>query len=169
LLEILIKFFRDCGSHVVFLSSNAVFDGSKPFFKITDRTSPVTNYGKFKAEVEARFQNDPNIAILRLTKVITSSTPFVRRWIEQFDRSESITAYEDCYLSPINISDVISNIELLIKRRSSGIFQYGGVAEISYFDYAQTLFSNNPKAVLLNLGIMGNTDQSTTRLLLLGS
>lgn len=143
----LIKYFSDCNSQIIFLSSNAVFDGTQPFYTISDNTNPTSNYGKFKVEVETKFQNDSNVAILRLTKVISRSTTFIKRWLEEFDRSEDIRVFEDCFLSPISINEVIDAIQVLISQRSFGIFHLGGEAEISYADYANTFFSNNPKAL----------------------
>ena len=143
----LIQHFSDCGSHVVFLSSNAVFDGSKPFFRVGDNTCPNSNYGKFKVEVENRFRNNPNVAILRLTKVITATTPFIRKWQEELDRGEEITVFDDRFVSPISIDDVLDSIERLVDRRSSGIYHLGGATEVSYSDYARRFFADNPKAL----------------------
>ena len=136
----IIQHFNDYGCHVIFLSSNAVFDGRKPFMRIGDSTSPNSSYGKFKVEVENRFLNNKNVAILRLTKVITASTPFIRKWLEELDRGDYIAVFDDCFVSPISIDDVLDSIELLIDRRSSGIYHLGGATEVSYSDYA-SIFS----------------------------
>ena len=57
------------GTFMVFLSTNLVFDGSRPFARATDRRSPLTEYGRQKAEAEAviRLQGE-GAAVLRLSK-----------------------------------------------------------------------------------------------------
>jgi len=143
----IIQYFSDCGSHIIFISGTAVFDGSQPFFRVNTSTNPINNYGKFKAEVENRFRNDPNVAILRLTKVITTSTPFIRKWLDELDRGVQITVFEDRFVSPIGLSEVLDNIELLVFRRASGIYHFGGATEVSYSDFATSFFADNPKAL----------------------
>ena len=60
------------GIHVIFLSSNSVFNGSKAFYKYTDGASPTSNYGMYKLQVEKFLQTkEKNASILRLTKVLT--------------------------------------------------------------------------------------------------
>jgi dTDP-4-dehydrorhamnose reductase len=63
-------------SFVIYLSSNAVFDGKKAFYKNKDKTCPTTLYGKFKTEVEEYLTTEleNNSCVLRLTKVITKNT-----------------------------------------------------------------------------------------------
>lgn len=145
----LIQGFSETGSHIVFLSSNAVFDGSKSFYSTHDLPSPANNYGRFKLEVENYFNSDPNVAILRLTKVITSSTPFIKRWNEALNKNTSIKVYENRLISPVRVADVVESISLLLARRSSGVFHFGGMEEISYADFAKQHFSNNPAALEL--------------------
>jgi len=143
----IIQYFSDCGSQIIFLSTTAVFDGSQPFFHVNTSTNPINNYGKFKVDVENRFRNDPNVAILRLTKVLTTSTPFIRKWLDDLDRGVQITVFDDHFVSPIGLNDVLDKIELLVLRRASGIYHLGGATEVSYSDFATSFFADNPKAL----------------------
>ena len=58
---------------IIFLSSVDVFDGKKQFYKHSDKTCPVTFYGKYKCEVEEylNYNLKKKSCILRLTKVIS--------------------------------------------------------------------------------------------------
>ena len=129
-------------SFVIFLSSNAVFDGTKSFYKYTDPTSPITKYGEFKVSVEKHIQalSSSKAWILRLTKVITDGTQFVQNWRNAAKNDDKITAFDDRFIAPVNIEDVVKTIELLIKHKNSGIFQLGGIEEISFYDYAKKIF-----------------------------
>ena len=131
---------------VIFLSSNAVFDGTKPFYRHTEATSPITKYGEFKLNVEKYIQDlsQNDACILRLTKVITDSTPFIQNWKAAAKNGNEIKAFSNRLISPIEIEDVVNSIQLLIERRQSGTFQLGGREEISFYEYAKKLFSSEP-------------------------
>jgi len=133
-------------SFIIYLSSNAVFDGRKAFYKHTDTTSATTKYGEFKVNVEKYIQDLPqnHACVLRLTKVITDSTPFIQNWKTAAENGNEIKAFSDRLISPIDIKDVVESIELLVERKQSGIFQLGGREEISFYEYAKKLFSSEP-------------------------
>ena len=71
---------RNC--FVIFLSSNAVFEGSKPYYKYFEKVKPINNYGLFKSQVEKFIiSSSKNYAcILRLTKVISNKSSFILNW-----------------------------------------------------------------------------------------
>lgn len=131
---------------VVFLSSIAVFDGKKPFYKYTDPTNPITKYGSCKAAVEDYILKQPANAacVLRLTKVITPQTPFIQSWRDNAAVGQEIKAFSNCLLSPLGIGDVIASIELLIEQKVSGVFQLGINEEISFYQYAREIFAKEP-------------------------
>ena len=80
----LIELLNKDGTFIIYLSSNAVFNGEKPFYNYDDATFPATTYGLYKCEVENYLAlNTPeNNCVLRLTKVISPSTPFINQWQE---------------------------------------------------------------------------------------
>jgi dTDP-4-dehydrorhamnose reductase len=132
-------------SHVVFLSSCSVFDGSESFYKFTDLPNPISNYGKQKVEVEDYLQkNLARATILRLTKVISEETRFIKSWRESASKGESILAYTNRYLSPIGIIEVCNLVKSIIEKESFGLFQLGGDIEQSYFEYATSYFLEEP-------------------------
>ena len=138
-------------SFLIYLSSSDVFNGAKPFYKHTDKTSPLTLYGKFKNEVEEYITNkfEDKSAILRLTKVISKETPFLARWRMEAEGKNVIKTFKNKFLSPIQISDVIESINLLILQKENGIFQLGGHEEISYTNYAKIFFKDSPSVLKL--------------------
>ncbi len=144
----LVEKLSDDGCFIIYLSSNAVFDGKKPFYKVGDETNPVTLYGKFKAEVEKFLTSNSNInsCILRLTKVITEKTEFLERWKNEARVGVSIKTYKNRYLSPIDIKDVVEAIDLCLRKKQTGIFHLGGSKEITYTDYAYEYFKNYVEA-----------------------
>ena len=71
----LLKIFSDLGVFIIYISSNLVFDGLKPFANVDDKPNPMTVYGKQKVEVENYLLNFIEYsAIVRLGKVVTFET-----------------------------------------------------------------------------------------------
>ena len=132
---------------VIFLSSNAVFDGKKSFYTHTHATNPITKYGELKRSVEQYIQALPSkkACILRLTKVITDRTPFIEHWRSASKNSNTIEAFDNCLISPISLKDVVETIQLLAEQQHSGVFQLGGSEEISFYEYAKQIFSSEPE------------------------
>ncbi len=126
------------GSYVVFLSSNAVFDGEKPFYKRDDNRSPRTIYGMLKKRVEDYLlMTHPNrTAILRLTKVISDDPMRYAQWQKDIVNGKIVNMFTNTYISPVKIEEVGSLIGNLVQNKTSGVFQFGGEDEISYYDFA---------------------------------
>jgi dTDP-4-dehydrorhamnose reductase len=148
-----IKLINSCAAHncfIIFLSSNTVFDGSKPFYNVDAETNPKTNYGKFKLEVELYLKiNYSSSSILRVTKVVTDKARFIEHWNKECVEGRKILAFTNRLLSPAPISTVVESIILLVDREISGLFHVGADEEISYYDYAKKFFVGNKKALSL--------------------
>lgn len=150
-------------SFVIYLSSNAVFNGEKSFYKNNDKTCPTTFYGKFNTEVEEYLTTklENNSCVLRLTKVISKNTPFIERWKIAANAGKSIKTFTNKFLSPVDIENVVDNIRLLIEKKRTGIYQYGGSEEISYTEYAKRYFQNDKSALKL---ISAETDDTENKI-----
>ena len=131
---------------IIFLSSNSVFDGKKQFYKYSDKTCPISFYGKYKCEVEEylNYNLKKKSCILRLTKVISKNTPIIEYWNKQLNNGKVIWAYKDRFIAPVKIFKVIQTIEILIKKKQNGIFQLGGNKEMSNFEFAKYYYRKFP-------------------------
>ncbi|MDG2286360.1 MAG: sugar nucleotide-binding protein [Alphaproteobacteria bacterium] len=141
----------ESGCFVIFLSSNAVFDGTQPFNRYDDAPNPRSQYGAFKLAVETHLSknSETRAAVLRATKVIGGDTPFLRRWREDARQGAEIIAYSNRLLAPVPLDMVLEAVLHLITKRKSGIFQIGGMDEISYLDHAREVFRDDPRALAL--------------------
>lgn len=78
---------------VLFISSNCVFDGKKPFVTIHDKTNPLNEYGKQKLEVEKWMRlNLSNASVLRLSKVIHPYFNLINEWKNKLDKKKRNTS-----------------------------------------------------------------------------
>lgn len=158
----LIKQLAASGSFIVYLSSNAVFNGEKPFYKTTDPTCPGNLYGLFKCEIEAYLAAEipDHSCVLRLTKVISADTPFIERWKDDARNGKQIRTFSDKLISPVGIEEVVETIQRLIMLKARGIHHLGGNTEMSFTDYARWLFQNDPTATAL---IKAESDPTSTK------
>jgi dTDP-4-dehydrorhamnose reductase len=151
----ILKYFSERGTHSVFLSSTAVFDGTKPFYTETDLPAPQSVYGEQKLQVETQVKND-SVAVLRLTKVVYPDLPLLRKWRASLEKGEKISAFVDKTLSPLPLADVCAAIHYLVEEKKTGIHHLGGRREISYFDFAKECFPGEERNILPTKG----TDES---------
>ena len=126
------------GARIIFLSSNAVFDGTKEYPSHEDNVSPVTEYGRQKAEVERELIREypSRVTILRLTKVLGGRNPLFDDWSVLLRRGEVIYPFSDMYIAPIPVSFVVSVVRVLVDRNGNGIFHLSGDKDFSYADIA---------------------------------
>ncbi len=125
---------------VVFLSSNLIFDGNKPFPRPEDRPCPATEYGRQKARTEAALLAlSENVLILRLTKVVQPRMPFFLTWANSLRRGEIIHPFEDFSISPVPLSFVVNALGQIAATKPRGILQFSGDRDVSYTDCARML------------------------------
>ncbi len=128
------------GAFVVFISSNLVFDGSKPMRQLDEPVCPRTEYGRQKAEAEtALLRLRDQAAIVRLTKVIHPDLPLMRGWVQSLREGKPISPFQDFVCSPITLDATIGAIAEVATQRRAGIWQLSASADITYAGIAQQL------------------------------
>ena len=134
----LARILADKGAHIIYLSSNAVYDGSKEYPSHEDTVSPITEYGRQKAEAESLLiSNYPSsVTILRLTKVLGLTNYLFDDWMLSLKKGNVIYPFSDMFIAPIPVSFVISVIRLVADRRVTGILHLSGDKDYSYADIA---------------------------------
>lgn len=138
----LVEYFKSQNPniHVLFLSTNAVFDGKKPFYDVTDKPCPKTVYGLHKAMTEEKLQTmHPALSIIRLTKVLTPNFPLLKTWIHDLENKKPIYPFADVWLAPIAINQVVDLIIRILVDERYGLFHISGQEEISYYRLAQEI------------------------------
>lgn len=125
---------------IIFLSSNAVFDGSKPFFLEKDTPCPINYYGNCKAEAEKKLADITNkLAILRMTKILYPDHPLIKTWIHSLQNGENIYPFSDLLLAPISLTNVSDTIRKIAVLQKTGVFHLSGNQDISFAELAKKL------------------------------
>jgi dTDP-4-dehydrorhamnose reductase len=136
----LARHLHDAGSEIVFLSSNLVFDGTKPLVQSGEPPSPQTEYGRQKAEAEEILRNElPRVAIVRLTKVVHSRFALFQEWWSAVQQGRTIRPFSDMHFSPVDLALVTEELWALSHSFRPGIFQLSGASDISYASAARLL------------------------------
>jgi len=128
------------GAQVLFLSTNQVFDGNRPRVPSDAQTSPVSEYGRQKARAEALLlklaEQGGQIAILRLSKVISPGMHILHAWLDALSAGKPVRAFRDMMLAPIPMTVAVKGITALLADRACGTFQLTGAADVAYADIA---------------------------------
>jgi dTDP-4-dehydrorhamnose reductase len=125
---------------VLFLSTDKVFDGTRPNVTFETPPNPVSEYGRQKSAAEAairtRMAEGAPLAILRLAKVVSPGMPLLRQWIRMLAAGEPVRAFRDMMMAPTPVAIVAGAIERLIAEPATGIFQLTGPRDVSYSEVA---------------------------------
>jgi dTDP-4-dehydrorhamnose reductase len=128
---------------VVFLSTDKVFDGSRPQVPAETLPCPASEYGRQKAAAEAalgeRMADGALVAVLRLAKVVPPGMPLLRQWLANLAAGEPVCAFFDMMMAPTPVAIVANAIERLVAEPASGIFQLSGPRDIAYSEVAAYL------------------------------
>lgn len=116
------------GSRLIAISTDLVFDGTRPFSSETTRPDPRMEYGRSKLAAEAEAVSAcPDAVILRVGLVCgrghgarrTASEALA----ERLGRGETVNLYEDEWRTPVGSTSVADALSAVLKRpEAAGIF-----------------------------------------------
>ncbi len=137
----LARMLKERGAHVVFLSTNQVFDGSVTRQKSDAPTQSLTEYGCQKAAVEQELLSTGNATIARFTKVVGSEMKLLHTWAAALRRQEVIAPFEDMVMSPVPLRFAAEVLQRIGERKPGRIVQISGERDITYAEVARRLAS----------------------------
>ena len=144
-VENLIKICEQYGTHLVQLSTDFVFDGTKKTcYKENDPTHPVNYYGKSKEAAENLLLKSrlEYWSIVR-TIVVYGYLPKMSRsnlilWVkENLEKKQSIHVVKDQYRMPTYAADLAKGCLSVAQRKAKGIFHLCGKESMSILQVAQ--------------------------------
>jgi dTDP-4-dehydrorhamnose reductase len=124
------------GIRVLFLSTDKVFDGSRPHMPVEAPLCPLSEYGRQKAEAERgliqRIRDGQPVTILRLSKIVSPHMKLLRQWSVDLSSGTPIKAFSDLVMAPTPVALVAAAIASLLAAPAPGIFQLSGPRDVSY-------------------------------------
>ncbi|MBI4968447.1 MAG: sugar nucleotide-binding protein [Rhodospirillales bacterium] len=92
---------RRAGVRLVYPSTSRVFDGARPRMSAEDRTHPISEYGRQRAEVEERLGQAGGAAILRLTKVLGPRWGLMEDWRDRLLGGQPLHPMRGATIAPV--------------------------------------------------------------------
>ena len=127
------------GAYVVMLSSDKVYDGRVVHRRREDPPCPETAYGRQKAALEAIVLEQPDGAVLRLSKVLLSTLALVTDWTELLKSGRPVEAFADFTLAPTTPAHIGRVVRAMAAERAAGLFHCTGADDRSYAELAAML------------------------------
>ena len=126
------------GARLVHLSTDVVFDGRKgtPYVE-ADPLSPVTEYGRAKAEAELRVAlAHPEAVLVRTSLIYGGSTPSKH---ELAARDPDFTFFTNEIRSPVQVTDLAGALLELAELDTNGPLHVAGADDVSRAEFAELI------------------------------
>jgi dTDP-4-dehydrorhamnose reductase len=131
------------GARLVHVSSDVIFDGTKPGpYTEEDPPSPITDYGRAKADAERAVRAAHSGAVIVRTSLIYGGREPGRheRLAREAAEGRGRTAYfEDELRSPVLVEDLAGALLELAGRDEEGILHVAGPDAVSRYEFARLL------------------------------
>jgi dTDP-4-dehydrorhamnose reductase len=139
----IINELRDYGVIPVFVSSDAVFDGTRGLWTEQDIVSPVLTYGRHKLAIEEFLMRGSSpYLIVRLPKVVTaepSGGDMFADWMGRLEQGAEIRCADDQIFSPIDVNNAIDAMISLAESGQTGLFHACSPKPVSRLELLQIL------------------------------
>lgn len=134
---------RDYGARLIYLSSNAVFDGDHPPYDEASPRHPVNSYGQLKVEAEDLvLASGLSWALVR--PILMYGWPYphgrdnpVTTWIRQLGAGQPVNAVDDRYWRPLYVGDCATLVWSLLQRQREGVFHIAGPERLTMEEFAR--------------------------------
>jgi dTDP-4-dehydrorhamnose reductase len=138
----------DAGVHPIFLSSDAVFDGTGGPRAEEAPPHPLLSYGRQKLAVEEYLRaKTEGWTILRLCRVVASFVDernLLSAWLDSIVRSEPIFCATDQILSPLDVDDVVRLVDLFVRTEANGLYHVASSETITRHELLMELLKQVP-------------------------
>ena len=131
------------GARLVHISTDHLFDGTKPWRTEDDAAAPLNVYSLTKLQAEdAVLQACPGALIVRTnffgwgTPVRTSFSDWI---LESLRMGRELTMFSDVFFTPLLINDLIDVVMVLVSRDARGVLNVAGGERLSKYDFAMKL------------------------------
>ena len=137
----------EIGARLVHVSTDVVFDGcaGRPYTE-TDQPTPITAYGRSKAEAERRIRGVIDDAVIVRTSLIYGGPSSLRSPHETAALDPDATFYVDEIRCPVQVDDLARALIELATNDVAGIVHVAGPEAVSRRDFARLIAGRDVKA-----------------------
>jgi dTDP-4-dehydrorhamnose reductase len=143
-VEYLAETCRVLDAHLIHISSDYIFDGTKGPYTEKDKPNPLGYYGRTKLASENALRISGAMHTVLRTNVLYGMAPYSRpdfvRWvISQLKNKKEIRIVTDQYNNPTFTDDLVQAIMKIIEFRRQGVYNVGGRDFISRYHFTQII------------------------------
>jgi len=130
------------GAKLIFISSNAVFDGEHPLYAEEAPLSPVNYYGQLKVEGERWVQSSGiEYVIVRPILMYGWHNPgergnWVTIWIQKLGQRERVRVVNDVRSKPLYARNCAEAVWAIVTQNRRGIYHVAGADHITLYELA---------------------------------
>jgi dTDP-4-dehydrorhamnose reductase len=131
------------GAFLIHISSNAVFDGTRPPYAEGSTLSAVNRYGRIKIEAEEAVRESGG-AHLILRPILMYGWPLaggrenaVTRWLAQMEQGSTVEAAVDITSMPLSAHNCAEAVWAAARRRLTGAVHVAGGDSVTLFQFAR--------------------------------
>ena len=143
-------------AHLIYVSTDYVFDGEKGFYSEEDQPNPINHYGHTKLKGEELVKKHSQEWCITRTSVIfgwgkTKKLNFATWIINNLSQKKKVKVLTDQYVSPTLNSNLAEMLLEIAEKRIGGILHAAGATRISRYEFALRLsevFKLNTQLIL---------------------
>ena len=128
---------------IVYISTEQVFPGNKPYAKESDPTRPINIYGRTKLAGEQIVQKSGNPHLIVRTNFFGWSSgrkkTFGEWLIQSLREKQPIRLFTDFYFTPLYAGLMVDRLERLLKKDAQGVVHLGGRDRVSKYEFGKKL------------------------------
>lgn len=129
--------------YLVFISTDQLFDGKKKLYYEDSKCSPLNVYSKYKYLSEEYIKKNNNNYLIIRTNFYGNGPIYRKSYsdyiLDNLKKKKEINLANDIFFSPISIKYLTKYINLLIKKKSTGVYNISSNERISKYDFGKKL------------------------------
>ena len=138
----LVATLKGSSAKLVYISSDAVYDGKNGNYREEDPVEPMNYYGRTKYEGERESERHGNALILRTNIFGWNVLPkeSLAEWmVSTLMRKELLRGFSDAFFSPIYTFDMASILERCLQKNLRGLYHCGSSTSLSKYEFVLQL------------------------------
>lgn len=133
----------EIGAHLIYVSTDYVFDGEKGLYKEDDKPNPINYYGYTKLEGEKYVRTSSKEWCIARASVIYgwggSKKNFALWLINNLAKGAQVKVLTDQHVSPTLNTNLANMLLEILMRRLTGILHTAGASRVSRYEFAAEL------------------------------
>jgi dTDP-4-dehydrorhamnose reductase len=129
-------------SRLIYISSNAVFDGRTPFYSETTPVNPINYYGQLKVEAE-NIVRESHIPWAIVRPILMYGWPYpgerdnpVVWWVRSLEDGKPIKVVDNVFSKPLPAWSCAEVVWEVIRQQRTGIYHVAGRDHLSLYQFA---------------------------------